>query len=41
MNEPITVPYDLADILKELKQGGYIDADRKRIVLKKRLPERW
>ena len=28
-------------ILKELKQGGYIDTDRKRIVLKKRLPERW
>lgn len=28
-------------VFRELKAGGYIDADRKRIVVKKRLPERW
>jgi CRP/FNR family cyclic AMP-dependent transcriptional regulator len=28
-------------ILRELKQGGYIEADRKRIVIKRRLPSKW
>ncbi len=28
-------------ILKELKQGGYISADRKRIVIHKKLPAKW
>jgi CRP/FNR family cyclic AMP-dependent transcriptional regulator len=28
-------------IIKELKQGGYIEADRKRIAIKKRLPAKW
>ena len=28
-------------ILKDLKEGGYIQTDRKRIVIKKRLPAKW
>ena len=28
-------------IFKELKGGGYIDVDRKRITIKKRLPSKW
>lgn len=28
-------------ILKELKQGGYISTDRKRIVIEKKLPAKW
>ena len=28
-------------ILKELKQGGYIDVERKKIIIKKRLPAKW
>lgn len=28
-------------ILKELKQGGYISADRKRIVIHRKLPAKW
>lgn len=28
-------------ILKELKQGEYIESDRKKIVIKKRLPSKW
>ena len=28
-------------IMKELKAGGYIDADRKRIIIRKRLPAKW
>jgi hypothetical protein len=28
-------------ILKELKEGGYISTDRKRIVINKKLPAKW
>lgn len=31
----------ISRIIKELKQGGYIDVENKRVVLKRKLPARW